>query len=327
MCATGCKSNSLASNHAGASQSLGPSGGIADGPDGEELRVPGGALTKPTTFTLRVAEPDEYPAAGSYSFSGSVFAFEPHFTKFLSPATVAIPFTTTPAQPVLLRAEPGDAAWSELAVSGTGPNSLEATVSTLSYFVVADKGASVPDGSTPSCSGRAPVNGAPEGTVTSASGVIPGAFFVPATADFDTSALQSGFATPEFNHPERLDIVLADYAQACGLAKNNDTRNGGGLIALSLPAPVSAQSYAAGSVNVGGNRPDDGAHLCDLAAFPFSPPDANGAGVTITAVDATHIAGTYDVFVGTSPPVEIQGTFDVPICAVDSSITPACCLP
>jgi hypothetical protein len=132
-----CKSNNI-SNSDSTTTTIGAQGGIAQGSDGEQLRIPGNALSQSAAFTLRVAEPSEYPAQPSnYSFMGKVFSFEPHGQSFNVAATVAIPFDQSPTGGVILHAEPGDATWSQLTVTGNGASTLEAAVTTLSFFVVA----------------------------------------------------------------------------------------------------------------------------------------------------------------------------------------------
>lgn len=324
----GCKKNSITSNNS-STNVIGSSGGSAAGPGGVELLVPGGALQQDTTFKLSIVQPDEYPDPGAYAFSGNVFAIEPHGQQFLTPATVVIPYIATPTEPVLLRAEPGDTAWTELPIIGTKGNAFEAAVSALSYFVVADKAGAGPDAGTPSCSGRGPSNSASEGTVTNATGVIPGAFFSFGHNDVDSATLQSGTAYVNDFPTNTFAINLADYAQACGYAKNNDSKIGGSQLTIVLPTATPAvQNYAPDSLDVHGTQLPDTTTpgMCGgTGAGPAgSPTSSNGSGVDITAVDANHIAGSYDVFVNGT--VELQGTFDLPICPVGTSITPSCCL-
>lgn len=57
----GCKSNSISQNNGGTA-TIGSGGGIVDGPDGAELRIPAGALTKDTAFTISLAQAGSYPA-------------------------------------------------------------------------------------------------------------------------------------------------------------------------------------------------------------------------------------------------------------------------
>ncbi len=318
----GCKKNNVTSNSS-SSNVIGPSGGTASGPDGVELRVPGGALQGDTTFTLSVAQPDEYPAAGKYSFSGDVFAIEPHGQSFLTPATVVIPFLANPTDGVLLQAEVGDTAWTELPVIGKDKNAFEAAVSKLSYFVVADK-AGGSDAGPPSCSGRSPVSGAPTGTVTNPSGATSSTPYTP----FDSSTLKDGYAQPDSYGASTFHVTLTDYANACGYEQNDDIKIGGTTLVLTLPTSSPAvQNYPSSGVQVGIGQSDPNAApgACGGNAASGSVANPAGTGVDITAVDATHIAGSYDV-PGASGGTDFTGSFDVPICNVAAGITVSCCL-
>ncbi len=323
--AVGCKNNSINSNSSGGDV-VGASGGIAKGPEGEELRIPGGALQKSQAFTLSVADASEYPGQGSYFFRGKVFAFEPHGMQFLTPATVVVPYESTPTDPVILKAEQGASSWTELAITGTEGNTFEAAVTSLSYFVVADRVGGNDGGTVQGCSGRGPSGSASEGSVSNASGVIPGTLFSQPIPDVDTASFQSGTAGQDLGH---FTVVLADYAQACGYATNADYKIGGTTLTITFRTVAtmpSVQTYALTDLGVDFAQIPSSttAGSCGDVGNSGSAHPTQGTGVNITAADGTHVAGTYDLFADATH--ELQGTFDVPICPFDMSINPTCCL-
>ena len=90
-----CKSNDIAETNSTTNvggSTVGASGGIVKGPDGVELRIPAGALTKDVTFSIAVAATGEYPPLpGDFNVAGSVYALTPHGQKFLTPVVLSLP--------------------------------------------------------------------------------------------------------------------------------------------------------------------------------------------------------------------------------------------
>jgi hypothetical protein len=324
-----CKSNTI-SNSNSSSATIGPSGGVVPGPDGAELRVPGGALTQNVAFSMRVAEPGEYPqpAPSGGPNGNKVYAIEPHGQEFLSPATVVIPFTQQGA-PSIERAEPGDTGWLPLQVTGNKPNALEATVSQLSFFYVPGPvGGGGPDAG--ACSGRGPVVQTPSSSITgtSGSGTIPGSYFASGgnPTPLDGTTLQSGFAYMAMGGTN-FAINLADFANSCGYAENNDYKLGGSTLTIMLTqsGTPSAGTFAPSQLRAGGSQvPTNSPTTCAQNANAMNAP-SSGTGLTISTIDQVHVTGNYDVFVGT-PATEVKGTFDVPLCTQNTSLTPACCV-
>jgi hypothetical protein len=224
---------------------------------------------------------------------------------------------------VLLTAEPGDSSWLELGITGSHATTLEASVSSLSFFVVADKAT----GSTPvpgdSCSGRGPTQGLPEATLSKLSGTIPGASIngpdVPATA------LTSAFIVSTV---KGFEIRLTDYANACGYAKNNDYKVGGLTVTLltSNGAVLEVRQYPVSEVTTMPERVPASQSLgvCSFAPGGSGAGSSDGAGIDITAVDANHVVGTFDVPVGSGG--HIAGSFDIPTCDADPNRRPNCCV-
>lgn len=135
---------------------VGASGGVINGPNGVQLRVPGGALTADTRITISIAEPDEYPPL-QQQVAGAVYAFEPHGQKFLAPVTISLPGNATGGAAVL-RAEPGDKQWTGITNGTFTSTSAEVLVSTFSFYALSP-------GSSPDTSPRDPTP-PPPGTGT-----------------------------------------------------------------------------------------------------------------------------------------------------------------
>jgi hypothetical protein len=324
-----CKSNTISSSESN-STTIGPQGGVALGPDGSALRVPANALAQGVSFTIRVADPAEYPSLSGYNSDGKVYAFEPH-QSFLTPATVVVPFgIVKPAAGAILSAEPGDSKWTELSVTATDSNALETSVTALSYFVVVDKGGGGEGGET-SCSGRGPMAGQSNGTLTNMSGVLPATFFPPNGHSVDTATLQSGMAGPVNAIGNFFTLTLADFTNACGWAKNNDSKIGGSMVTITLQGVTtpSIQTYTSPGtqIMVSGSYLDSATPpgVCSGHGGNDAPSSVTQT-VNITASDSTHVTGTYDVF-AVNGTVELKGTFDLPACTIDNTITPSCCIP
>jgi hypothetical protein len=161
----GCKTNTIdnkTTNTSVAQNVIDQKGGIVTHPSGASVRIPGGALQGATQISIRVAEPDEYPALDT-SADGVVYAFEPHGLKLLSSATISLPRTSGMN---VERAELGDARWSLVngSVTFTG-TTAEVLVPTFSFYFVTGGGA--PDTSvrnpTPAPSGSGGSSGSSPG--------------------------------------------------------------------------------------------------------------------------------------------------------------------
>lgn len=331
----GCKTNTITQNNEASGATIGPQGGIVKGPEGAALRIPGGALTEATAFTIGLAEAGDYPAVPTNVDVGGnhIFAFEPHGLEFLSPATVVVPFVQKPTEGVLLRAEKGDASWHEVPVTGNGASTYEGTVSSLSFFVVADK--NVAASGTDKCAGRGPAAGKTNGTIASTSSLAIG------SATFDFGKAVSGYASPG-DPTVGYKIAFTDYANACGYNTNGDWKIGSKVVSFDLSgsnATPTVRTYAPNEVgvtileNAASTKPGSPAGqqgpqiTCGTGGSGSMA--GGGTGLTITAVDATHIAGSFDMKVQSS---QLTGTFDLPICPPDPSldaqtaVTNRCCV-
>lgn len=117
---------------------LAAEGGEVAGADQASIRVPAGALARPSTVTLARDAGEAPPLPPAVVPAGAVFAITPHGTHFAVPATVRLPFdrsrVATGERLALLKADP-NGAWrlvNEVAVEG---GQLVARVDSLSYFL------------------------------------------------------------------------------------------------------------------------------------------------------------------------------------------------
>jgi hypothetical protein len=329
-CALGaCKTNEVSATTTNSSNAIGPTGGTAQGANGEELIVPGGALSTTVAFSLTEASVGTYPALPTgLSSAGPVFEFTPHGTQFATPATVRVPYTTMPPSPsdlVLLQAEEGASSWAPIPITATisSPESaVEGAVSTLSYFTVAYSSSS-DAGQAASCSGRAAVANAPTGTIMSFTGT-----YTDSGQTIDLSQIQDGYATAYTSGAPFFVITFTGYANACGYIQNDDFKVGGTQLILGIQtssAPA-VQTYPASATNfkVGGEPADAGLGTCTPESSAFAGAEATGTGVMINAIDSSHVQGSFSYT--PSGGSTISGTFDVPFCA-QGAVTPECCIP
>jgi hypothetical protein len=313
---------------------IGARGGIVVGPEGASVRVPGGALMEDTEISISVAEPAQYPPLpAGYAIRSKVFAFEPHGLQFLSPAIVSLPFT--PGQGgsggmTGLRADPGGS-WAPVA-SQIGGEAQIATPSFSFYVVAQPEGPAADSG--PTCSGRGPDTSAPTGTFSGGSGH----FIFDGT--LDVSTLVDGYASVDAQ--KNVELVFQPFAKACGFARNGVHKSGALTMTLRILGPVTTSTYSGAAIHVAPwPRPADATlGACQLAGpmaqagSPLYGP-APGPGVSIAAIDATHVAGTFDVTPYKFVPGQLEqqgeritGTFNLPICAPIAGLTPAaCCVP
>jgi hypothetical protein len=322
----GCKSNSIASTTNNGGATIGPSGGIVPGPDSVELRIPAGALTADTAFEIAVAEPGQYPPLSGQTVSGKVYAFLPHGQKFLTPAIVALPNVSGSTSGVsALHADP-NGAWTTVSAT-VSASDVEITVPSLSFYAVGSSNTQNPD-SGMSCSGRGPVGGAPTGTVSfTMGGTIPATFFQSGNAmSVDTSMIIDGLASSSSGGSKNFGITFTTFGQACGLAKNNDTKIGGSTVTIAtMSTPAGPMTIPPTMLMVSGSQLPSNTQpgACGGNGATGSPGNM-GTGLTITAIDGSHVSGSFDVYAGG---VELKGTFDVPMCPTDMTVMPACCVP
>jgi hypothetical protein len=335
--APGCKTNSIDnqtnnSSNTGGVNVIGPQGGIVLGPEGASVRISAGALTKDETISIRVAEPGQYPPLpGTYSTLSKVFAFEPHGLKFLTPAIITLPFTADGqgnAGVTGIRAEGTQASATESSWQPiTAQVAVDAQISTpsFSYYALA-RTAQAPAEAGASCSGRGPDNSALVGTVSNLSGTV-NSNIGAAGSTIDLSKLVDGYATRSPDG-KQVTLTFTSYARACGYVKNGVAKIGGESVSLLLVGgvdPITTQTYPTPGVSSGGVPSTTAPGPCGLTGGAGSASGgAAGPGLSITAIDAAHVTGSFDY----TPPggTRLQGTFDLPICTGPTNVG-SCCIP
>ncbi len=321
----GCKSNSIASTtNSSGSAVIGPNGGIVALDDGTEVRIPAGALTKDTMITLSVAAVGNYPPLNFAALS-KVYAFEPHGLKFNTPVIIDLPFAiggASQASLVAIHAEP-NGAWGPVNAT-IGMATAEISTGSFSFYAVASTSQSEAGG--PTCSGRSPDNGAPSGTVSNMSGMIAANPPYPAV---DLSTLKNGYALNPGSQPGVQLTFTLDQATACGGYRNSVYKIGAyHAEILVLGSNITTMTYAGATftTTVNGIAPSQTPGSCGQMSNAASPPLNTGTGVTITAIDTVHVAGSFDY----TPPggTPLKGTFDLPFCKVNPGLDPpSCCVP
>lgn len=331
-----CKANTISNETnngttVGTAQVVGPAGGLVVGPEGASVRIPAGALTVDTSIGIHVAEPSQYPSLPpDLQAASKVFAFEPHGLKFLTPVTLTLPLAGGPPDVVALRAEgsatpaSGATAWQTFPVQVAVDAQL--TTPGFSYYVLARAAA---DGGSsgsvdPTCAGRKRDLTAPTGTTTS----FAGSFTVDGST-VDLGALVDGYAKVGkalYTGTPILELWFTDYAGACSYARDNEQKIGGKLFAVTTGAgAVGTYSAMHGGFGASGYAvPKDG-HVGTTCGGPSTDlGDTNASTVTITAFDASHVAGSFAIGAA-SANTQLTGTFDVPVCAVPANAP--CCFP
>jgi hypothetical protein len=325
--AVSCKSNTIdnaTTNNSAGANVIGPQGGIVLGPEGSSVRIAQGALTQDTTIRISVVEPSQYPPLPSVTVLSKVYAFEPHGLKFLTPAILTLPFNagapTTGATG--LRADP-NGSWTEISAIASLDSAQISTPSFSFYALASGADAGV---SGPSCSGRGPDNTAPTGTLSNAAGS-----YVRSSYTVDAAKLVDGYANrfSTVGAGEQVDVHFTDYAKACGHLRNGIIKGGKTLTVHAVAASaITTQTY--NSVGLDGSQQViTKTGPCSLGGTGASGGTGGSDTVTITAIDATHIAGSFSFKAnGTTLPSALTGTFDVPICAGTPNLQPPnCCLP
>lgn len=320
-----CKTNTISEATTNAGNTIGPEGGRVLGPDGASIDIPAGAVAKPTTFSIKVAD-GGYPAQpNSYNFQGKVYSFEPHGTMFTTPAIVRLPATAA-ASVTLMVNEQGTSTWTPVADSRyaaptSGANGVvSGSAFGLSYWVVA--GAAPDGGSSATCSGRGPDNGSPRSSQSLTGTLSDGP---DAGAPLDLATVASGYSAPGDGGPMfGMDLFFASYANSCGYAKNGIAKSGSRTVTVHIVGAVTTQSYGPSNVlvSLGTIAPND--PMCGQSSRGGG--GTNGAGtLTITAFDTTHIAGTFSAFVPSQGGGPINGSFDLPTCLPTAGLNPPTC--
>lgn len=124
---------------------IGSGGGSASSGSGARIAIPAGALAQPTPIVVSDNPSDAPPLPPGVSAYGPVVAITPHGTAFAQPATVSVPFdpAALPAggTPTLYRAANAQSPWLPLSQASVSGASMSASVSSLSYYVVASPAA------------------------------------------------------------------------------------------------------------------------------------------------------------------------------------------
>ncbi len=313
-----CKSNSISSGTTTGSNVIGPNGGVVSLADGAEVRIPAGALTKDTTITVAVAGPSEYPSAGLYTFASKVYSFTPHGLKFNTAVVIDIPFTPT-TDLVALHADPGGQ-WNVVtAMIGTAAAEISAT--SFSFYAVASTTTAGDVG--PSCSGRGPDNSALTAkTASGFTGMIAATGQSPAA---DLTTMVDGYAVQ--HSPTYVELVLTPYQKGCGHYANGANKIGAVIVHISIVpmVPVGAMTYTGMEIGASSGGAKQVASGCQVDGTGFGG-TSTGAGVTVTAIDSVHLAGSFDFTPQGGTP--LTGTFDVPFCKEHAGLNPPyCCIP
>ena len=323
VAAPACKSNDISETNSttNAGTAIGAAGGILKGPDGTQLRVPAGALNKDVTFSIAVAAPGEYPPLpGTFTVPGTVYAFLPHGTEFLSPVVISLPNEGGGGDVTGIRAEKAGS-WAALGSSQISGANVEMSTSTLSFYAVASA-AEAPDGGGPTCSGRGPDNSAPTGKLTAMSGTYPASGPHDAV---DLGTLVDGYA--ENSHGDIFYITLTPYAKACGAFINGVNRIGQTTFSLFLNEhEPTTGTYGAGafSATTGGfpaGTPED---AC-ASGVPSGVSAVAGDSLQLVAIDADHVTGSFTFKAPGG--ATLSGSFDVPRCSPAANLDPpGCCV-
>jgi hypothetical protein len=354
----GCKSNTIDNdtnntntNGGGGVNVIGAQGGVVLGPEGASVRIPAGALTKDESISIRVAEPGQYPPLpGKYATLGKVFAFEPHGLKFLSPAILTLPVVADGkgnAGLIGIRAEGGAAAPAANADSWqpiTAQVAVDAQISTpsFSYYAIA-RAAEGPADAGPSCSGRNFDGSAPAGTLTNLSGTVtvtsfPASGGSPTQTPTEFATAVDGYAAVVTGEGNQLSLTFTAFAKACGYVRNGVQKNDStsfNITVRDLQAAITTKTYdasARGSVTASGSKTPATAEpngTCALGSGARAPGSDTSTGtVTITALSATKVVGSFANLNLPGSATNVSGSFDLPICTPLPNLSPSlCCLP
>jgi uncharacterized delta-60 repeat protein len=129
----------LAVNIAGC-RGVGKNGGTVKGPDGAQVVIPAGALTRNVTIAVTQTSQGAPALPEGLSTAGPMYAFTPHGTTFALPVTITIPFD--PAQvpagatPQLFKTTAGQTGWEQVTSATVNGATMTAGISSFSYAVV-----------------------------------------------------------------------------------------------------------------------------------------------------------------------------------------------
>jgi hypothetical protein len=165
---------------------------------------------------------------------------------------------------------------------------------------------------------------APAGSVTSASGVA-AANPSRGAPSLDLTTLQGGYA--EIGGTGALQLHLTDYTPACGYAMNGlDKLSGKELWFNVYASNVTATTYSGQFwvQNRNTTQPGTTVGACTPPGRTDGFPVDSGS-ITITAIDATHVAGSFNIVFGGQA---LTASFDVPTCTRGTGLNPpTCCVP
>ncbi len=124
---------------------IGSGGGTVSSASGARITIPAGALAQTTAIVVEDRPPGAPPLPAGVTAFGPVVAITPHGTAFAQPATVTVPFdpAALPAgsTPTLYRAADAQSPWLPLSNASVSGSTMSATVTSLSYYVVASPAA------------------------------------------------------------------------------------------------------------------------------------------------------------------------------------------
>lgn len=124
---------------------IGSGGGTVSSASGARITIPAGAVAQTTVIVVEDRPPGAPPLPAGVTAYGPVVAITPHGTAFAQPATVTVPFdpAALPAgsTPTLYRAADAQSPWLPLGNAVVSGSTMSATVTSLSYYVVASPAA------------------------------------------------------------------------------------------------------------------------------------------------------------------------------------------
>ena len=122
-----------------ASTGVGAAGGTVSGPNGAKVVIPPGALAVATPIVIEQSSAGAPPLPAGFTASGPIFAFTPHGTTFVLPATVTLPFDPTQvpagATPALYKTNARNL-WEPVAGAVFGATSVSGDVTSFSFAQV-----------------------------------------------------------------------------------------------------------------------------------------------------------------------------------------------
>jgi hypothetical protein len=162
--------------------SIGPAGGVLDGPDGIVVTFPPGAVAAATTFTAGPARAIPPLPAPSDTYVSQVFSLEPHGFTFAAPVTVQFPITASGGgfeviHPACATGTESCQPWDATPVAGAEVQAGMVTLQTPSFslYAAVAPGQAPSDGGAPGDGGAPPLEGGPAdgGTLVEGGPAIP----------------------------------------------------------------------------------------------------------------------------------------------------------